>query len=116
MARVSRRKSDFQCSGTVAPARDAAVKNGQAMAASAAPNRRIGESANRRIGESANQRISESATVHDDRREVRTAHAIGFGATRSVRVFRVEREVRGDEQIVDLLQQGKNEAHVRLLR
>ncbi|MGM2942868.1 hypothetical protein, partial [Bacillus cereus group sp. BC59] len=63
----------------------------------------------------ANQRISESATVQDDRHEVRTTHALGFGTTRSVRVFGVKRQVRGHEKVVDLLQQGEDEAHLRLL-
>jgi hypothetical protein len=61
------------------------------------------------------RRINGSTAVQAHRHDVRAAHALGFGVTRGVRVLGVERQVRGDEQVVDLLKQRKNEAHLRLL-
>lgn len=54
----------------------------------------------------ANQCISRLATVQAQRR-VRAAHTVCFRTTGHVRIFRVEREVRRNEQIVDLCSSAK---------
>jgi hypothetical protein len=55
-----------------------------------------------------------SAAQQADTRNMRLALTFGLRMAGSVRIVAIERQMRRNEQIVDLLKQGEDEGHVRL--